>query len=101
MDGHTPKDPDPFIAMRRAIARRLRELRADDDGDDLQELAHALCLWCGAVTLNVAGLAGERMGIIGMADAGDDQVDAVAWALAAIVYTAIDMQRDGEAGPRE
>ncbi len=96
MDHYDPTD-DPILKMRAAIGRRLRELRAANDGDDLQELAHALCLWCGAVTSNIAGLAGERMGIIGMAAAGEDNVDAAAWALTAIVQTAIEMQREGQA----
>jgi hypothetical protein len=100
MDDYDPTD-DPIVKMRAAIGRRLRELRAAPDGDDLQELAHALCLWCGAVTSNVAGLAGERMGIVGMAEADDDNVSAAAWGLAAIVQTAIEMQRADEAGPGE
>ncbi len=100
MDDYDPNE-DPIIKMRAALGRRLRELRVAPDGDDLQELANALCLWCGAVTSNLAGLAGERMGIIGMAEADDDNVVAAAWALTSIVQTVIEMQRDGEARPGE
>jgi hypothetical protein len=96
MDDNDPTD-DPILKMSAAIGRRLRELRADPDGDDLQELATALCLWCGVVTSNVAGLAGERMGIIGMADADYDQVDAVACGLASIVYTVLELRQEGQA----
>lgn len=89
-------DDDPMTPWRHGVERRLRQLIAADSADEMSGLSSMIGLFAGQAVSNVAGLAGERLGIIGMAEAGEHNIKAAADGLASIVRVVLQMAADAD-----